>query len=156
MTSTHVAVVVPATRTGIRDTSAHRQIAILTLVALLLLGLSYWQLAGTGLAVDSLGVVRGLPAAYWVGLAVLTVVAALTWRHEQDLRALASIQLCLFVIAFWFTPLLFGNTLTGTRYSFGYHTLTQYIQARGHLDPQSQWSALFHTPTRCSSTPRLQ
>ncbi len=125
--------------TGLIRRPIHVQIGFLTLVGLLLWVISLLQLSRTGLLVDSTGILRGLPASYWTALVVLTVVSSLAWQLDRRYQLLVGIQLCFFVVAFWLTPLFLGNTLSGTRYSFGYHTLTQYIQTYGHLDPQSQW-----------------
>jgi hypothetical protein len=86
-----------------------------------------------------MGVFRGLPASYWAALAALTIVSSIAWQLDRRYRVIAGIQVCLFVVGFWLTPLFSGNTLTNTRYSFGYHTLTQYVLAYGRLDPRSQW-----------------
>jgi hypothetical protein len=112
---------------------------LLTAAAFVLWALSLLQLSRTGLTLDSMGIIHGLPPTFWAAMGLLTIASALVWVLPREHRALAALQVCLLIFMFWLTPLLLGFTLSGTRYSFGYHTLTQYILRYGRLDPGSQW-----------------
>ena len=86
-----------------------------------------------------MGYVHTLPLSFWAAMVLLTIASAFLWTSSRDHQGLLALQTCLFISIFWLTPLLLGSTLTGTRYTFSLHTVTQYILRYGHLDPASQW-----------------
>jgi len=117
-----------------------RQVSmLLTAASLVLWAISLLQLSQTGLVADDMGYVHALPLTFWIAIGTLTLASSLLWVSPRPHTGLLALQLSLFVAMFWLTPLFLGKTLTGSRYTFGYDSLTRFIPRYGHLDPVSQW-----------------
>ena len=112
---------------------------LLTAVASLLWTVSLFRLSHTGLKLDDMGYVHTLPLTFWTGIALLTVGSALLWQAPREHKGMLALQLCMLITMFWLTPLFLGNTVSGTRYSFGLDNCTKYIMRYGHLDTASEW-----------------
>lgn len=112
---------------------------LLTAAASAIWSVSLVQMSRSGLAVDDLGLLNAYPVTYWVAIGILTVAAALLWRDSRDHKALLLLQIFLFLCILWFTPLINGHALFGTRDAFSMHSLTQNLLETSHLDPETQW-----------------
>lgn len=88
---------------------------------------------------NDLGIVQALPWSFWVSISLLTIASAIVWVSRHECKSLPALQICMFITMFWLYPFILGSTLSGTRYIFGLHQLTLYIQRYGHLDFISQW-----------------
>lgn len=112
---------------------------LLTAAALILWSISLLQLSRTGLAADDMGYIHTLPLSFWAAMVSVTIASAILWVSPRSHNSLLALQLSLFITMLWLTPLFLGRTVTSTRYLFGLHQLTVYIQRYGQLDTLSQW-----------------
>ncbi len=91
----------------------------LTVVGVLLIGFS---LATARLRLDDFGIAGSLSIAYTIGVACLPLAAGLIWVRPRRLAPLLVLQVALFVLTIWLTPLaLEGTARFRTSYvSFGF------------------------------------
>ena len=111
----------------------------LTALASALWAISLFQMSRTGLAIDDMGLINTLPVTYWIALGFLTIASALMWWRSSDHPGLLFLQVLLFLSILWFTPLIEGHTLFGTRDAFAMHSLTQNILETSQLNPETMW-----------------
>jgi hypothetical protein len=112
---------------------------ILTAIASALWAVSLYQISRSGLAVDDMGIINGLPVIYWAAIGILVIASAVLWRRSEEHPGLLFLQLGLLMGMFWFTPLINGHTLFGTRDAFAMHSLTKDILNTSHLHPDTMW-----------------
>lgn len=111
---------------------------ILTVVAL---GLWSYSITQATYNVGLLGLIHGLPIAFFVALGFLTIASAILWLSPEDHSKLLFVQLFFLMTSLWLTPLITGGTQTFASAHYWYTGYSEYIVREGHFN---QYIHLFH------------
>ena len=112
---------------------------VLTAVSSILWAASLFQVSRSGLSIDDTGIINALPVTYWAAIIILTIASVILWRRPEEHTGLLFLQVSMLLCMIWFTPVIEGLTLFGTRDAFAMHSLTQNILDTSHLNPETMW-----------------
>jgi hypothetical protein len=93
------------------------------------------------------GLISGLPATFFIGLAFLTAASAILWNDKENHTKLLCLQLLIFISALWLIPLVTSGSPPAFVNSYWYSGCSEYIVRTGHLLPSKivfhNWPSLF-------------
>ncbi|MCL0092288.1 hypothetical protein M1N92_01240 [Dehalococcoidia bacterium] len=111
-----------------------RQISILlTTIAIILWSGSILQL---GASTTLFGVIPETPIFLFIALPLLIIASAILWFSPENHGKLLCLQLLLFLVGLWLTPLLIYKFNQGYYYSYAWGQYIDYIIDQGHLMPK--------------------
>ncbi|RJO62663.1 MAG: hypothetical protein C4542_02710 [Dehalococcoidia bacterium] len=105
---------------------------LLTIVAV---GLWAWSVTQASLAIGFFGLIDSYPFTYFMALGLLSIASFILWLSREGHGKLLCLQVCLFIVMLWLTPILIGANPPSTVWTYAiYFPNSDILAQTGHFN----------------------